>query len=262
MILYRGVSKFMGLLTSFLARCIILDLKALQSQLGISFNDQKLVIQAFTHSSYVNEHQDKQLKDNERLEFLGDAVLELAVSKHIFHKYQLMAEGEMTQLRSSLVCEPSLAKIAIDLHFDRYLRLGKGEEKTGGRQRPSILADTFEAFLGALYLDKGFDTVVCFLKTHMFPRIKDGVYSYTMDYKSELQELIQRYVGSVISYDIVAEKGPAHARKFIAVVTIKDLLKATGQGHSKKEAEQRAAKKALEHIEVINNEIHFRQSKQ
>lgn len=233
----------------------MVEIKMFEEQYNVLFNDHRLLLQAFTHSSYVNEHHYKQLDDNERLEFLGDAVLELAVSKHIFHKYQSMSEGEMTRLRSSLVCEPSLAKIAEDIQFNRYLILGKGEEQTGGRTRPSILADVFEAFLGALYLDQGFERVVDFLEEHMFPRIKDGAYSHTMDYKSELQELIQQYVGSVTSYEIISASGPAHDREFIAKVSVRNLLSATGKGRSKKEAEQQAAKRALDQIVVKNGQI-------
>jgi len=232
-----------------------MDIETFEKEYKVQFNDKQLLKQSFTHSSYVNEHQYKHLQDNERLEFLGDAVLELAVSKHIFHKYKTMSEGEMTQLRSALVCEPSLAKIAKDIHFGNYITLGKGEEQTGGRFRPSILADVFEAFLGALYLDQGFNHVIKFLEKHMFSRIKDGAYSHTMDYKSELQEIVQQYLGSMATYDIIAESGPAHNRQFVAQVSVRHLLTATGKGRSKKEAEQQAAKRALDQIIIKDGQL-------
>lgn len=232
-----------------------MDLKQFENEYNISFNNKRLLQQAFTHSSYANEHQHKAIPDNERLEFLGDAVLELAVSKHIFHKFHQMSEGDMTLLRSNLVCEPSLAKIAERIQLNKYIILGKGEEQTGGRNRPSILADVFEAFLGALYLDQGFDQVARFLEEHMYTQIKDGVYFHTMDYKSKLQEIIQKYTSSMTTYDIVDEKGPAHHREFVAKVTVSNLLQALGKGRSKKEAEQQAAKRALEQIVVQKGQL-------
>jgi len=235
-----------------------MDIHLFQKTYAISFHNEKLLKQAFTHSSYVNEHQQKHLIDNERLEFLGDAALELAVSKHIYDKYTTMSEGEMTQLRSALVCEPSLAKIAKEIQFGDYILLGKGEEQTGGRLRPSILADVFEAFLGALYLDQGFSHVVQFLEQHMFHRIKNGAYSYTMDYKSDLQELIQQHIGLTTVYEIISEKGPAHNREFVAKVSVRNLFTATGQGKTKKEAEQKAAKQALNNITIEDGKIHFK----
>ena len=147
----------------------------LQNDLNVAFNNKNLLYQAFTHSSYVNEHRRKLFTDNERLEFLGDAVLELSVSKFLFEKYPHMSEGELTKLRASIVCEPSLVIFANELDFGRYVLLGKGEELTGGRERPALLADVFESFVGALYLDQGLDTVVCLLYTSPSPR--DGLLS-------------------------------------------------------------------------------------
>ena len=141
----------------------------LQEELNIKFENKNLLYQAFTHSSYVNEHRRKQFTDNERLEFLGDAVLELTVSKYLFEKFPLISEGELTKLRASIVCEPSLVIFANELRFGRFVLLGKGEELTGGRDRPALLADVFESFVGALYLDQGLETVVAFFeKTDCF----------------------------------------------------------------------------------------------
>ncbi len=145
-------------------------------QLDIQFTNRKLLIQAFTHSSYVNEHRIYSCQDNERLEFLGDAVLELSVSQFLFKQFKTMSEGDMTKLRASIVCEPSLAAFAEELQFGELVLLGKGEEMTGGRARPALLADVFEAFIGALYLDQGLDTVLDFLNKTIYPKINDGAF--------------------------------------------------------------------------------------
>ncbi|WP_249869816.1 ribonuclease III [Oceanobacillus saliphilus] len=224
-----------------------MDLDRLQKQLNINFNNPDLIKQAFTHSSYVNEHRNTVLSDNERLEFLGDAVLELGVSQYLFLKNENMPEGEMTKLRAAIVCEPSLMNFAMELNFGECLLLGKGEEQTGGRQRPAILADVFEAFLGALYLDQGFDSALKFLEEHVFPKINTGTFSHAMDYKSQLQELVQQKNDS-IEYRIVEEKGPSHNREFVAQAAIKGSIAGEGTGRTKKEAEQRAAKYALDSL--------------
>lgn len=223
-----------------------MDFQPLLDQLAISFKDQTILEQAFTHSSYVNEHKNRVYQDNERLEFLGDAVLELGISQYLYREYPNRAEGELTKLRASIVCEPALVGFATDLQFDRYVLLGKGEERTGGRKRPALLADVFEAFIGALYLDQGFYEVVTFLERFVYPKIADGAFSHALDYKSQLQELIQQNKYADIEYQIVAENGPAHDREFVAHVLIKKEIGGIGQGRTKKEAEQRAAKKALD----------------
>ncbi|MDG5788225.1 ribonuclease III [Evansella sp. AB-P1] len=214
--------------------------------IDIKYENQDLFIQAFTHSSYVNEHRIRPHEDNERLEFLGDAVLELAISQYLFKNYENMSEGEMTKLRAAIVCEPSLAKIADLLHFGDYVLLGKGEEMTGGRRRPALLADVFESFVGALYLDQGMDAVYEFLGNFVYPKIAEGAFADMMDYKSQLQELIQREGQGQIQYKIVQEKGPAHAREFVSEVWLETHQLGKGTGRSKKEAEQMAAQKALE----------------
>lgn len=220
----------------------------LQDRLGIHFRNDKLLKQAFTHSSYVNEHRRKPYEDNERLEFLGDAVLELTVSRYLFEKYPMMSEGELTKLRAAIVCEPSLVVFANQLSFGEFVLLGKGEEMTGGRERPAMLADVFEAFIGALYLDSGLDTVIQFLRKVVFPRIDEGAFSHVMDFKSQLQELIQRDNCGILQYRILQEKGPAHNREFISTVLLNGNTLGTGSGKSKKEAEQRAAELALREI--------------
>ncbi|GAB2561600.1 ribonuclease III [Gracilibacillus alcaliphilus] len=224
------------------------DFTKLQNQLGIHFKNEKLLYQAFTHSSYVNEHRKKNILDNERLEFLGDAVLELGVSQYLYRKYHELAEGDLTKLRASIVCEPALVKFADSLDFSSYVLLGKGEEMTGGRNRPALLADVFEAFIGALYLDQGYEAVIQFLENHVYPEISTGAFSHTMDYKSQLQETIQQHKNKLIEYAIVDEKGPAHDREFFAVVTINSKIVGKGVGRTKKEAEQRAAKQALDRL--------------
>lgn len=218
----------------------------LQSELNISFDNKNLLYQAFTHSSYVNEHRRKLFTDNERLEFLGDAVLELSVSKFLFEKYPQMSEGELTKLRASIVCEPSLVIFANELKFGQYVLLGKGEELTGGRERPALLADVFESFVGALYLDQGLETVVTFLEKIVFPKVEIGAFSHVMDFKSQLQEMVQQSNNGVLHYEIVDEKGPAHNRTFVSRVLLNEQELGVGRGKSKKEAEQQAAQSAMQ----------------
>ncbi|MDC3416426.1 ribonuclease III [Aquibacillus salsiterrae] len=229
-----------------------MDFAKLQQKLGIKFNNERLLRQAFTHSSYVNEHRRKEFKDNERLEFLGDAVLELGVSQYLYIEFPEMEEGDLTKLRASIVCEPSLVRFANDIDFSSYILLGRGEEMTGGRNRPALLADVFESFVGALYLDQGYDEVITFLEKYVYPKISTGAFSHAMDYKSQLQEKVQQNKHSNIEYVIVEELGPAHNREFVAEVRINDKVAGTGIGRTKKEAEQRAAKKALDELNATN----------
>jgi ribonuclease-3 len=226
------------------------DLKALQRAIGISFQNPELLKQAFTHSSYVNEHRISGPKDNERLEFLGDAVLELTVSEFLFFTYPGRMEGELTKLRASIVCEPSLVVFAEKLDFGAYVLLGKGEELTGGRSRPALLADVFESFIGALYLDQGLETAKNFLKRYVFTQISSEGKLLVIDYKTQLQEHTQQHNLGIIEYRIVDERGPAHDREFISEVYMGDQLLGKGIGRSKKEAEQQAASKALAKLKV------------
>lgn len=223
------------------------DLKRLERRLHIEFADPRLLRQAFTHASYVNEHKGKQ-HDNERLEFLGDAVLELAVSEYLFEQYKSYSEGELTRMRAAIVCEPSLVRYAEALDFGAYVLLGKGEELTGGRTRPALLADVFEAFIGALYLDQGFAAVKRFLHDHMFETLKEEAKPQFHDHKTMLQEFTQQHGFPQLEYRIVDEKGPAHDREFVAEVYMEQVCLGTGTGRTKKEAEQHAAAKALHRL--------------
>jgi ribonuclease III len=229
--------------------------KEFQDRIGIHFESERLLKHAFTHSSYVNEHRRKPHEDNERLEFLGDAVLELTVSQFLYKKYPMMSEGELTKLRAAVVCEPSLVAFANELTFGELVLLGKGEEMTGGRTRPALLADVFEAFIGALYLDQGIETVTTFLEEIVFPKINAGAFSHVMDFKSQLQELVQRDGAGSLEYRILKEIGPAHSREFESRVYLNGEELGTGMGRSKKEAEQHAAQMALEklksHMEAV-----------
>ncbi|CAG7603422.1 Ribonuclease 3 [Paenibacillus solanacearum] len=226
------------------------NLKQLQTELRLPFRNAELLRQAFTHSSYVNEHRIGQYRDNERLEFLGDAVLELTVSEYLFDKYPDRSEGELTKLRASIVCEPSLVGFAEQLDFGSYVLLGKGEELTGGRTRPALLADVFESFVGALYLDQGLEIVREFLQKHMFPFLPQQGKLLSTDYKTFLQEHTQQHGMGTLEYKIVDERGPAHEREFIAEVYIHDRMLGRGAGRSKKEAEQQAAAEALSTLKI------------
>jgi ribonuclease III len=220
----------------------------LQKELNIYFKNISLLHNAFTHSSYVNEHRRKNFTDNERLEFLGDAVLELGVSRFLYSTEPDMSEGELTKLRAAIVCEPSLVKFSNELGFGRFILLGKGEEQTGGRMRPALLADVFEAFIGALYIDQGMEAIIPFLEQVVFPKISIGAFSHVMDYKSRLQEIVQQTNSGQLKYEIVEEKGPAHAKNFVTVVRLGDQELGTGLGKSKKEAEQEAARHAIQDL--------------
>lgn len=221
----------------------------LQKELNIKFEQPVLLYQAFTHSSYVNEHRRKYHTDNERLEFLGDAVLELSVSHYLYAKFPEMSEGELTKLRAAIVCEPSLVLFANELNFGKYILLGKGEELTGGRTRPALLADVFESYIGALYLDQGMDPVLAFLEIVLFPKVESGAFSHVMDYKSQLQELVQQKNNGALLYEIIEEKGPAHSRIFVTRVSLADKELGIGNGRSKKEAEQQAAQLAIRKLQ-------------
>ncbi|HFI0306147.1 ribonuclease III [Streptococcus suis] len=212
----------------------------------IDFSDLSLLETAFTHTSYANEHRLLKISHNERLEFLGDAVLQLMISKYLYKKYPDRPEGEMSKMRSTFVREESLAGFSRACGFDRFLRLGKGEEKSGGRNRDTILGDAFEAFLGALLLDKGEKTVEEFLHKVMIPRLEVGNFERVTDYKTTLQELLQVNGEIVISYQVVAESGPAHDKTFEVEVSADGRVIGRGAGRSKKLAEQAAAKNAVE----------------
>ena len=208
--------------------------------------DQSLLATALTHRSYLNEH--KQIKEhNERLEFLGDAVLELAVSEFLYAKYPLKPEGELTAYRAALVRTTTLAEASLDLGLGQRLMLSKGEEASGGRDNPSLLANTFEAVIGALYLDKDFQAVVSFLEEALFPKI-DKIIELKLfkDFKSSLQELVQADGHDSPIYEVVKENGPDHEKEFHVVVKVSGNIQGKGLGKSKQAAQQAAARSALE----------------
>lgn len=219
----------------------------LQNELNFIFKDITLLNGALTHSSYANEHRKSNMIHNERLEFLGDSVLNLAVSDYIYKKYPYYPEGNLTKIRATVVCESALALIAKKIKLGDYLLLGKGEEATGGRNRDSILADALEALIGAMYLDKGFRDVQRFvirlLEKEIIEASKKG--ELFIDYKTKLQETLQRNRKASIEYKIVKEEGPDHDKKFHILALIDKEEFGRGYGRSKKEAEQRAAKEVL-----------------
>lgn len=223
-------------------------IQLLKNRYQITFHNQKWLEEAFTHSSYVNENRGKDLQYNERIEFLGDAVLELIVSNYLFRKYPNMPEGKLTKLRSSIVREDSLAMFAKECGFDQYIRLGKGEENSNARQRPSLLCDLFEAFIGALYMDQGLESVVSFLNIVMFPKVEQGIFSYTLDNKTYLQEQLQKNGAVNIEYRLVKEEGPAHDKEFFVEVYANGNLIGQGSGRNKKTAEQEAARQAIQRL--------------
>ncbi|WP_326717299.1 ribonuclease III [Vagococcus jeotgali] len=220
----------------------------LKEKYQIIFKDISLLEQAFTHSSYVNEHRQLALTDNERLEFLGDAVLELIISKYLYSHFADLSEGKLTKLRATIVREDSLAMFAKDCQFDKYIRLGKGEENSNGRDRSSLLCDLFEAFLGALYLDQGVEKTKEFINQVIIPKIETGAFSHEMDHKTALQEVLQKNGDILIEYHLIKEEGPAHARIFHVEVSGGGTVLGEGSGKSKKIAEQSAAQIALNNI--------------
>ena len=223
-------------------------MKELFDKININPKNLELYNLAFTHSSYVNE---KNVKDDyERLEYLGDAVLELVTSDYLYRNFN-EEEGVLTKLRANYVCENACYTYASSLGFSKYIKVSNGEEKEGGRYKKVILADIFEAFLGAIYLDLGFDTVKTVIINVITPYMKDNGTVFLHDYKSELQELVQTEQRSV-HYELLEEKGPAHKREFTMAVKVDNITYGTGIGPSKKEAEQEAAKNALSKLASLD----------
>lgn len=217
-------------------------LSEFQEVIGYHFKNEGLLRQALTHSSYANEKHMRKLSDNERLEFLGDAVLEIASSEFLYLNYPDVPEGELTRLRASIVCEPTLALCTEDLHLGEYLLLGKGEVLTGGRSRKSILSDAMEAVIGAIYLDGGFASAKEFVQKYILTDIENKKLFY--DSKTILQEVVQGE-HETLEYELIRETGPDHAKTFTVRVSIDKKEVAIGEGHTKKSAEQEAAYKAL-----------------
>ncbi len=227
-------------------------LSGLESRLGYVFRDKSLLRQALTHRSYAAEHEGRSA-DNENLEFLGDAVLELAVSEMLYRRFaDRFREGDLTKMRAYLVSEPRLAERSRALDLGNAVFLSSGEEKSGGRDRPSILADVFEAVTGAIFLDGGMKAACSFLKKQFEPLIdsapEEGL---SIDFKSRLQELIQKRFHFLPTYRLLDTSGPDHKRVFRVGLYLEDLEISIGQGHSKKEAEQSAARAAMENMEQI-----------
>jgi len=220
--------------------------ETLYKVLGYTFRDPALVLQAFRHSSYVNEHVGASLEDNERLEFLGDAVLDLAVSHLLMEKNRAANEGELSRFRSMVVDEAGLHDVATRLELGRYLLLGKGEDQSLGRQKPSILADVTEALIGAVYLDGGFDVTKKVIEKLFAPLLKRlETDDLVQDFKSLLQEFTQQAFKSLPKYRLTEETGPAHDKVFRIALAVNGIVMAEGKGKSKKEAEQHAAKEAF-----------------
>ncbi|WP_154465019.1 ribonuclease III [Eisenbergiella porci] len=218
-------------------------LEELEKRIGYTFRDKKLLRQALTHSSFANEQKINKLEDYERLEFLGDAVLELVSSDFLFHENPQMPEGKLTKLRSSMVCEPALAYCARDLELGQYMLLGKGEEATGGRGRDSITSDVMEAVIGAMYLDGGLKAAHDFIYRFVLSDLENKILFY--DSKTVLQEMIQTMPEAAFEYVLTGEEGPDHDKEFLVDAVLDGKLIGKGKGRTKKAAEQQAAYEAI-----------------
>ena len=220
-------------------------MEKLEQKIGYRFRNRELLVTALTHSSYANERHGE-AQSYERQEFLGDSILGLVTAEFLFTHEPPLPEGRMTRMRAELVCEASLHKTALELGLGSYMRLGRGEEHTGGRERPSILADMVEAIIAAIYLDSGMDEARRFILARV---LRDAAFDdshRSADYKTRLQELVQRKSNQVIAYDLVEESGPDHDKTFTFEVLINGAVSGRGSGKTKKEAEQMAAARALE----------------
>lgn len=224
-------------------------MKELETKLGYCFCNRSLLSEALNHSSYANEHRAQGMNSNERLEFLGDSVLGFVTAEYLFARHPDLPEGDLTRIRAALVCEQSLHEVAQKLGLGSYLRLGKGEEAGGGRQRTSILADATEAVFAAVYLDGGISAASALIHRVLLDVEREEVVEERRrDYKTQLQERVQRQAGQELTYCMVGEEGPDHAKTFITEVRLNGAAIGRGSGHSKKESEQMAAKAALEKL--------------
>ena len=233
------------------------SVEKMKLQLGIDWANPDYLTQALTHSSYAHENRNLNLEHNQRLEFLGDAVLELAVSDFLYKKYPDYPEGALTKIRAGIVCEPSLALIAGTLQLGEFLLIGRGEERSGGRKRPSILADAMEALIGAIYLDQGMEKAYTFIIEKLHQVIQTVIQNGGLksDYKTQLQELVQQKSENSLGYRIIEESGPDHLKSFIAAVNCQGIEWGRGCGRTKKEAEQAAASDALG--KIISGQIPY-----
>lgn len=221
-----------------------INIKNIENILGIEFNNKGVLITALTHSSYANQFKD--VKYNERLEFLGDSVLQLCITQYLFNNYKDKSEGELTKIRSLIVCENSLYEVAKKLNLGVFIRMSKGEESTGGRERTSIQADCLEAIIAAIYLDKGLDVANDFIFKYFAEIIEKAIkHEIILDFKTKLQEIFQKNGEVEIRYELDKYEGPPHRRKFFTTVIIDNKVMGNGYGYSKKESEQCAAKEAL-----------------
>ena len=223
----------------------------LEDKIKYRFKEGALLSQALTHSSYANEKRLNKEKNNERLEFLGDAVLELVISEYVFQEYKELPEGDLTKLRASIVCEPTLSACARDLNLGEYLLLGKGEDGSGGRERNSILSDALEAMIGAIYLDGGFTNAKEFIYTFILSQVKNKELFF--DSKTILQEIVQINNNQKIRYKLISEEGPDHNKTFTIAVFIGNDEIGCGVGRTKKAAEQEAAYQAIQKLQKKND---------
>ena len=223
------------------------DFKTFEQNIGIEFNDISLLRQAFVHRSYLNEHRGEPGGHNERLEFLGDAVLELIATHFLYEKFPDKPEGELTAYRAALVNANTCAELAREAGMNDFLLLSRGEAKDTGRARTILLANAFEALVGAIYIDQGYDAAKQFISERLFPKLDDIIEKKLwQDAKSSLQEKAQEMTGATPMYKVLSEAGPDHAREFSVGVYVRDELMGQGQGKSKQEAEQAAAREALD----------------
>lgn len=221
------------------------DLSNFEKIIGYTFKNRELLFEALSHSSFANEHK-KRYNSNERLEFLGDSVLSIVVSDYLFENYKHLPEGQLTKVRASLVCETSLFGFAKTIKLGEFIMLGKGEENTGGRKRPSILADAFEAVIAAIYLDGGIEAATKYVLSFIPKNLSINKAASNNDFKTILQEIIQKNPEEKIEYFLKSESGPDHDKMFTIQVKLNSNVIGEGKGHSKKQAEQAAAKEALE----------------
>ena len=220
-------------------------IKDLETAIGYQFKNITLLQNALTHSSYANEHWHDSLKSNERLEFLGDSVLGMVVAQYLYRTFPDRLEGDLPRMRADMVCEGSLARIAQRIDLGKHLLLGNGEEQSGGRNRPSILADAVEAVLAACFLDGGMEAAEQFIKTFVLCNVPSGK-PHNLDYKTAFQELVQQKKDQHITYNLVGESGPDHDKEFAVEVSVNGKVVGKGIGSSKKRAEQEAARTAME----------------
>ena len=224
-------------------------LNELQSRIGYDFNDIELLKTALTHTSYANEHKRRMIKHNERLEFLGDSVLSLIIPTYLFNYLSSITEGELSRIRSTIVCENSHKMSGDQFDLSHYIYMGRGEEQTGGRNRSSIVSDAMEALIASIYLDSGYESAERFVLSQMKDIIDKAIEGKLFkDYKTQYQEMIQKKSNSKIEYVVISEEGPDHQKTFTVGLMLNDRNVSTGEGRSKKAAEQKAAEIALEKI--------------